>query len=140
MENTKRETWLVIGMVLAAAVFVFWQSWKYERADASGLPAVTVTVGLNHASASSTTKTLIPQAATQLLGTTTCASRIISTAQNDIRLTFNDGITPTASLGTLQTASTTVVYDREVYGCGATKAFSLNSAAANSFITIMETQ
>jgi hypothetical protein len=54
-------------------------------------------------------------------------------------LTFNDyaGQTPTGAFGHLQAASTTVVYDSGLYGCGAVKIYGFD---ANSVITVTETR
>lgn len=73
-----------------------------------------------------------------LFATSTCGVRIISTTASPIMLTFSDvqGSIPTATFGTLQAASTTVVYDNGQYGCGAYRAYAFVSGA----ITIMESK
>lgn len=63
-----------------------------------------------------------------------CASRVISTAQQAIMLAFSSTINPGGDQGHWQAASTTVAYDSAIYGCTAVTAY----AAASSTITIAE--
>lgn len=55
-----------------------------------------------------------------LIGTTTCTARVITTGAEGLGLTFGDeqGDRLTGFLGHYQAASTTVVYGSENYGCG----------------------
>lgn len=64
-----------------------------------------------------------------LFSTSTCMSRVISTSASPIMLTFSDwnGSSPTALIGAVQAASTTVVYNASLYGCGLFKAYSFAS-------------
>lgn len=64
-----------------------------------------------------------------------CSSRIISTVAQPIMLSFHTDITPTALIGHLQAASTTVAYPSDDYGCGTVKAYGFN---ASSTLTISE--
>lgn len=78
---------------------------------------------------------------TSLFGTTQCSSRVISTASENIYLSFASVGSTTISvsgypkLGFVQLASTTVAYDSGIYGCGLVSA----RAVATATITIMET-
>lgn len=65
-----------------------------------------------------------------LFATSTCSSRIVTTRDIAVSLSFNEaaGRVPTAIAGHVQTASTTVVYDSEQYGCGAVRAVSTGAA------------
>ena len=78
------------------------------------------------ATASTTAFTLAKASEESIIATSTnCSARIISTGQDgDLHLTFRDGDTPTATAGVLQTASTTAIYENDVFGCGMIRAFS----------------
>jgi len=88
------------------------------------------------ATVASTSQSAVSATAITLFATSTCTSRTISTLGAPIMLTFSDitGQTPTASLGFVQGASTTVTYDAELYGCGRVRAYSFGSQS----ITISE--
>ena len=60
-----------------------------------------------------------------------CSARVITTVASPVMLAFGIG-TPTALVGHLQAASTTVSYDNAIYGCGAITAY----AFASSTITV----
>lgn len=79
-----------------------------------------------------------------LLATSTCTARIITTYSVPITLTHSNnlGKSPTATFGHLQAASTTVVYDSGLYGCGLVKAygFEASAAVASTSITVTETR
>jgi len=64
-------------------------------------------------------------ASTLFASSTTCTSRVISTNQGAINLSFDPNFTPTATAGYAQPASTTVAYDSGIYGCGITKAYAI---------------
>lgn len=56
-----------------------------------------------------------------------CASRTISTAGSAVMLSFDANVTPTASIGLVQGASTTVAYTADLYGCGTVTAYGFAS-------------
>jgi hypothetical protein len=95
--------------------------------------------GLSSRVATTSAITVGTTAQTVFATSTNCASRIITTAAQPIMLTLNDyaGHTPTGSFGHLQAASTTVVYDSGLYGCGAVKIYGFT---ANTVITVTETR
>lgn len=103
---------------IIAAFFLFANPFK-AAADATTLPA---TVATSSPSAVTTT-------ARTIFATSTCATRVISTRESAITLTFSDnqGVTPTATYGHVQAASTTVAYDAAQYGCNAFKAYSFTA-------------
>lgn len=72
-----------------------------------------------------------------IASSTGCASRIISTTNKPVMITFDqtNGATPTGIFGILQNASTTVAYDSVLYGCGAVKMYGFDSA---SNVTVLE--
>ena|SRR3990167_3975518 len=72
---------------------------------------------------------------TPVATSTTCAARVVATASTTIMVQVG-GDGPTASAGYFQAASTTVIYDGGIYGCGALKVFPFSTGA----ITVMETQ
>lgn len=58
----------------------------------------------------------------------TCSSRVITTVAQPIMLSFNTNITATALAGHLQSASTTIVYKSDDFGCGAVSAYGHNAS------------
>lgn len=117
---------VILGMIVLTALFMTQKS--YGSAP-SGLPSTIAT---------STLLSLASRTATTLIATTTCASRVVSTTNSQIMLTFSDynNAAPTATFGHMQVASTTVVYDSGQYGCGLIKAW----ADAATAITVTETR
>lgn len=115
---------LVVGII---AYFVVTSSVAYGSAPSGLQGEIATSTRLNVAATSVIT----------LIGTTTCSSRIVTTGQSAIALTFSDiqGAVPTglAGGGHLQAASTTEVYDSGLYGCGRMKAYSYT--ASNIYIT-----
>ena len=89
-------------------------------------------------SVATTSNPTVGPLALTLFATTTCSSRVITTAASAVMLTFSDyaGQTPTGSFGHLQGASTTVSYDSGTYGCGLFKAYAFSSTT----ITVTETR
>lgn len=85
-----------------------------------------VTVGPNKPNVASTTVEVFKSSPN-------CASRAITTYASEIKLLFsNSGISsttqnPSATFGHTQLASTTVVYDAEVWGCGYISAYGFSS-------------
>ncbi len=71
-----------------------------------------------------------------------CTSRVISTVQSAIMLTFatstdlDQTVQPTATFGHVQAASTTVSYDSGIYGCGVVQAFGFEASSATPSTTI----
>ena len=95
-------------------------------------------VGFNAAYGTSTL-TSVPAdgTAATLRATSSCVHRVITTKTSPILLTFSD-INPTPTKAILQSASTTVKYTSEEFGCGAIKAITGDSAA--SVVTLVEFQ
>lgn len=84
---------------------------------------------------SSTISVGVQEVKTLFSNRNTCSSRIISTVVQPIMLSFHTDITPTALIGHLQAASTTVAYPSDNFGCGVVKAYGFN---ASTTITITE--
>lgn len=106
-------------LIIMAVAAVFFISKPANASAPSGLPATVAT----SSNPSVTTSATVAIAATS----TNCAARIISTTgATGIMLTFADitGENPSATVGHWQAASTTVVYDSGLFGCGAVKAYS----------------
>lgn len=57
-----------------------------------------------------------------------CANRAVSTLASAIMLSFHSAINPSASVGHLQAASTTVEYDSDLWGCGTVTAYGFSSS------------
>ena len=133
MENTltRKEVLFIAALaVLALGMAFFYSSDVAGRAP----PGLSVNV------ATSSAVNLGDQTALMVQATSTnCGARIITTRASDILLTFADGMaTPTSAnmQGHLQSASTTIAYDADTYGCGRIVAFPMNDTA----ITITETR
>lgn len=79
-----------------------------------------------------------PSNAVTLTATSSCNARIVTTYANPVMLTFSDylGQSPTATFGHLQAASTTVVYDSGVYGCGLMKAYGYTASTSITFTSV----
>ena len=112
---------LSILAVLAAALGVGTGNVMLGSAP-SGLPA----------SMASTSQAAIGATVTTLVATSTnCASRIVTTVANPIRLSFGSPdqpiVQPSGTIGHLQAASSTVVYDSGIYGCGLIRVFGYGS-------------
>ena len=114
---------LFVSAIGAVAVFIaftlFANPFTAGATDATVVPARMAT----------TSPAAVTSTASLVFATSTCSSRVITTAASDINITFTDvqGLTPTALLGHVQRASTTVAYDAGLYGCGAVKIYSYAS-------------
>ena len=125
----------VISSILIVVIvgFIALVSIGSYRINVGSAPA-----GLQSTVSTSTMLSLASRTATSLIATSTCSSRIISTTDKQIMLTFSDynNAAPTATFGVMQAASTTVAYDSGQYGCGLVKGW--GDAATN--ITVTETR
>lgn len=65
-----------------------------------------------------------------------CASRVITT-YSDISLSFDGDFSPTASIGHLQSGTTTVAYDSAIYGCGDITAIAKSATSTISISTFV---
>jgi hypothetical protein len=131
MTNISIKTVIAVALAAAftlSAYFLGLDSLVAHASAPSGLPATVAT----------SSNPTIGTSGVVLFATSTCAARIITTVASPIMLTFSDyaGQTPTALVGHLQAASTTVVYDSGQYGCGLFKAYGFVSSA----ITVTETR
>ena len=110
----------IIGIVVLGLVL---------RPTVSVRPLGQATSGLVANVASSTSESVSTTAGVIVSTSTACASRVITSRAQPLMLTFSDyaGQTPTGTFGHLQTASTTVVYDSGVYGCGLVKAYAFGT-------------
>ncbi len=113
----------IILVLTALVLFAFMSSRPVEASAPSGLPATMA----------SSSNPIVPQSSTVIIATSSCASRIISTASTSLMLGFGDKV-PTATFGVYQAASTTVVYDSGQYGCGSIRAISYPAGQ----ITVMD--
>lgn len=70
-----------------------------------------------------------PNGVTTLFATSSaCSSRLVSTLGKAIMLSFTGLLTPTALIGHVQAASTTISYSNDTYGCGAITAFGFDAS------------
>lgn len=130
---------ITLAILLTALAIVWLQEAQTANASApSGLPVLVAT---------SSTRVIGPTVSLNgfLFGTTTneaafqCSSRIISTRGESaimLSLASLSSTTLSGSIGTMQSASTTVAYDSGLYGCGYVTAF----AYATTTVTLVETR
>ena len=83
-----------------------------------------------YSTVSSSSETRIGSTSAETIFHTTfdCTARVISTTGRAIMLSFGS-TTPTAVVGHVQAASTTVAYDSEIYGCGQVRAYAYEVSA-----------
>lgn len=131
MENiNKILAWVGVAGIVIVGVFLYSTVNDSVLGSApSGLPS---TVATTSSPTVGTTAVLV------FATSTNCASRVISTRQDAIRILFSDyaGQTPSDTIGHVQAASTTVAYDSGIYGCNAVKIYSY----ATQVITVTETR
>lgn len=114
----KPQTLLILAVVLILSGVLILIVPRETPPLGSAQPGIQVSI------ASSSNPVLVATTVGTVIGTTTCAARIITTQATAIVLTFNDRDTPTLGTGVWQGASTTVAYDSGQYGCGKVKAIS----------------
>lgn len=121
--NESKSTWIIILLgIISIGVIGHWFSGNPEvklGSAPAGLPA-----GPTFAIQYPVTAVTLAQP----LATTTCSARRVSTASTTLMWTIGTS-TPTASFGTFLAASSTVVIDGGVDGCGALKVFPFQTGA-----------
>lgn len=120
---------IFLALIITSIIFiVIIKTPKFGSAP-TGQPATVATTTLSRT---------VGTSQTLLFATSTCTSRIISTTNGAVYLTFSDvqGIQPTAITGHLQLGSTTVAYDSGLYGCDAVRAIS--ATGGNVTVTVSE--
>ena len=129
---------LLVGKILAILAALTIALTAFVAMQVQDLVVGSAPSGLASTVATSTNPTVTTGAEVIFATSTGCASRIITTGDNFVNLTFSDriGQTPTVTFGHLQATNTTEVYDSGIYGCGLWKAFSLTSQV----ITTTETR
>jgi len=126
LQNTFKFAAIIDALSVTAFLIVLLQGARFAGASAPpGAPGYIAT---------SSNPLVVPNTAIVLISTSTCNARIISTATTTLMLTFTDKDTPTGTFGTLQAASTTVVYDSGQYGCGQIRGMS-NSGG---YVTVID--
>lgn len=123
----------IVGLMIIIAVYMF----SPDNVEARAFPGAVAQIGVNNISGSTTQQTPTVHVPTQIMGTSTCAARTITTVGGDITISFYDGA-PTLGQynGHLQTSSTTRDYDADEFGCGMLKVFAISSTT----ITVTETR
>lgn len=101
-------------------------------------PKAGAASGFLPATIATTSPAVLTTTPSLVFATSSCVARIITTVASPIMLTFSDvqGVVPSAILGHLQPASTTVAYDSGLYGCGAVRAYSFTTAT----VTVSESR
>ena len=141
IKNIKNIIAVLIGISFIAFAIIFTlNSPQQIKAEAtSGLPATLATSSPRQVG-TSTTPTILAQ------GNNVCTSRVISTTNQPIMLSFGfaydqNGVYGSTTLsqnqGIFQAASSTIAYDSGLYGCGTTSAISVvsNANIATSTVT-----
>lgn len=116
---------IILGMIVLTAMFL---TQKAFGSAPSGLQASVATSTLAYP---------VGTSQTILFATSTCASRVITTRDVPVSLSFNESVgqVPTATSGHVQLASTTVVYDSGQYGCGTVRVVSTTVGATTVHVT-----
>ena len=125
----------IMGFFLVIGMLLFWMVWLFrpELAQSSTFLGGTARM----ATSSAFTFDGGVRAAEQIIATSSCSSRVITTKTSPITLTFADGMgTASERFGHLQAASTTAAYDAERYGCGRITAYPFDVGAEQTTITI----
>jgi len=137
----KKETKVILFVVLLAlAAFVMLRQSDRPLGIAPGGGYVLIASSTIRQQVGSSTPTTI------FAVNTACSSRVISTVGRDITLTFSTSTDlastnePTATYGHVQLASTTVVYDAGVWGCGLVQAFGYEVSSSDATTTISTTE
>ena len=136
----KNITAVFIGLCfIALAVFFALNNPQQIKAEAtSGLPATLATSSARQVG-TSTTPTILAQ------GNNVCTSRVISTTNQPIMLSFGfaydqagvyGSTTLSQNQGIFQAASTTKEYDSGLFGCGTTSAISVGSDVTKATSTV----
>jgi hypothetical protein len=87
-----------------------------------------ITQGIVPKIATSSTISVGPQAVTTIFSANSaCTTRIVTTFAQAVMLSFSSSVTPTGTVGHLQSGSTTVAYDNALYGCGAVTTYGFAS-------------
>ena len=144
MKQSLRKSLTIIGTSLIIAFLVVIVSKQQDtKAQAPSGSFATLATSSSRQVGTSTTPTILAK------GNTTCSSRVISTRDQPIMLSFGfaynqAGVYGTTTLsqnqGIFQAASSTVGYDSGLYGCGTTSAISvgIDVKIATSTVTINE--
>jgi hypothetical protein len=120
--TTDRIALAVFALIALGLVFVQFTNHAYGN---------TITQGIVPQIASSSLMVTGPQSAVTLFAKNSgCAVRIVTTLANPIMLSFTSTLTPNATTGHLQTASTTVAYENGIYGCGQLSAYGFNASTS----------
>lgn len=118
----------------------------YAAAVAAAVLFTFIAFGNTQSKASTTLQSAVATSSTVQVGTanvqtlfaakSSCAARTISTQGQPIMISFSADITPNASRGNVQAASTTVTYDSGQLGCDLVRAYGFNSSTT---VTVTET-
>jgi len=120
---------IIIAVVFLSGLFLFDRNVEVFGGANPGTAGVVAT---------SSTPTVGPNGITTIFASNeVCKSRIITTRSNPIMIAFNSNITASATVGHQQSASTTVVYGAEDFGCGNVTVYGYT---ASTSITISETR
>jgi hypothetical protein len=135
MTNIKSLSYGIVIALVLAIVYLFGAS--ATRVGASAPTGLMTTVAV------ATTTAVGPQQNIQIFAASNCNSRVISTVGSAVMITFADpsngdvsSTTLSGVKGSVQAASTTVVYDSGLYGCDRWFAY----AFASTTITTVSTR
>ena len=120
----KLEKILILAVIVLVVFGVFNQTQQVKGAAFPGSYAYIST---------SSTRTVGPASNGTLIFTAndSCHSRVIS-VYKEVTLSFaSTTFMPTATIGHIQSASTTVAYDSGIYGCGEVWAYSFSSTTVS---------
>lgn len=134
MNNNKPILYILGAVVLAVLAFMYFSQKPTSLGGAQ--PGIATSVAF------ATTTAVGPQQNIQIFAASNCISRAISTAGSAIMVSFADpsngnisSTTLSGVIGSVQAASTTVVYDSGLYGCGRWFAYGFSSTTITTVST-----
>lgn len=128
-QSSKVKVWTVLAVAAVLALIGIFTTGTHSAS------AITMSFSVPHVATSSLATVGPSNANTVFSKDSGCVSRIITTTGQPIMLSFTSSLTPTAQIGHLQAASTTVAYDNGTYGCDQ---FTAYGYGASTSITVTQ--
>lgn len=123
--NKQNILWVALAGFALGMIYLTFSSGSQFGAAPGGFLATTA----------STSRLVVGTSAGQLIASSTCVARVVTTEEAAIKFTVGDETPVSNGLGHTQAASTTVTYDSATYGCGSWRGISATGAATNVTLT-----
>lgn len=125
---------MIVGFMFITALLAIWVYQLKPQNAVAGAPP-----GFSAAQATSSQITIAGYDTVEVFATSTCVTRVVSSAPTDMRfLLWDTTDRPSAGIGIKHNASTTVAYEGSVWGCGKWRFF--NNSASTTIFTVTELQ